>query len=131
MTMGSKFATAIVLAIAVSGGVAQAEQNDQTAETAAVSGATITASEAIASAEKQGKGKVVELTLEGRGTAVVYVITLMDTDGTETNFTVDGKTGAVVETGEAADQGDGDGETRDDNGQGDGSGGDGDGETND
>ena len=134
MTFGTNLAAAILIAASLASGAAHAEQNDQAAETAALAGATVSASEAIAAVEKLGSGKVVELALEGHGTAVVYAITLMNIDGTETNYVVDGKTGAVVETGDARsdDQGDGDGETQDDgpNGHG-GDQGDGDGETND
>jgi uncharacterized membrane protein YkoI len=117
MTFGTNLAAAmIVVAASLEGGVAYAQQNDQAAETAALAGATITATEAIAAVEKAGNGKVVELTLEGHGTAIVYTITLMHPDGSEANYAVDARTGAVVETGEAAsdDQGDGDGEVMDD-----------------
>jgi len=134
MTFGTNLAAAILIAASLVGGAAHAEQNDQAAETSAVAGATVTASEAIAAVEKLGTGKVVELTLEGQGTAIVYAVTLMGTDGTETNYEVDAKTGAVVETGEARsdDQGDGDGETQDDGPGGHGQDqGDGDGEAND
>ena len=134
MTFGTNLAAAILIAASLASGAADAEQNDHAAEASAVAGATVSASEAIAAVEKLGSGKVVELNLEGHGGAIVYAITLMGTDGAETNYVVDAKTGAVVETGEAwsDDQGDGDGETQDDGPNGEGQDqGDGDGETND
>ncbi len=134
MTFRTKLAAAMLIAASLAGGVAHAEQNDQAAETAAVAAATISAGGAIAAVEKLGSGKVVELTLEAHGSAVVYAVTLLNSDGTESNYVVDGKSGAVVETGEAStdEQGDGDGETRDDGPNGhDQDQGDGDGETSD
>lgn len=134
MTFGTDLAAAMLVAVSLASGAAYAEQNDQASETSALAGATVSAGEAIAALEKLGSGKVVELTLEGHGTAIVYVVTLMNTDGTETNYVVDAKSGAVVETGEASsnDQGDGDGEIQDDGPDGHGQDqGDGDGEAND
>ncbi len=134
MTFRTNLAAAILVAASLASGAAFAEQNDQAAETSAVAAATVSATEAIAAVEKLGNGKVVELSLDGHGTGVVYAITLINTEGTETNYVVDAKTGAVVETGEASsdDQGDGDGETQDDGPDGHGQDqGDGDGEAND
>ncbi len=138
---------AAALTIAAFSGVANAEQTDDPAEISALASVTVSATDAIAAAEKAGNGKVVELTLEASG-APHYAITLQAADGTETNYVVDAMTGAAVQVGEAsADNGDGDGETMDDvanaNDQRDGDGetmddgpnandqGDGDGETND
>lgn len=134
MTFRTNFAAAILIAASLASGAAFAEQNDQVAETSALAAATVSATEAIAAVEKLGNGKVVELALEGHGAAIVYSITLMGTDGAETNYVVDAKTGAVVETGEAwsNDQGDGDGEAQNDGPDGHGQDqGDGDGEAND
>lgn len=89
--------------------------------------AKLDAAAAVAAVESVGKGKVVELALQVNGTAVVYAITLMAEDGSETNFVVDAKNGNVVEIGDIwTDEGDGDGETMDDGPQDQG---DGDGET--
>jgi len=136
---------AAVLTLAAFSGVASAQQADDPAEIASLASVSVSAADAIAAVEKIGGGKVVELSLDAAG-AAHYAVTVMATDGTETNYVVDANTGAVVQVGEAwSDKGDGDGETMDDtstdNGDGDGETaddaqgqqdqGDGDGETND
>lgn len=134
---------AAALTLAAFSGVASAQQADDPSEIASLASVTVSATDAIAAAEKAGSGKVVELTLDASG-APHYAITLLAIDGTETNYVVDAMTGAVVQVGEnwsdsgdgeamddgpnANDQGDGDGETNDDGAKASDQG---DGETND
>ena len=136
---------AAALTLAAFSGVASAQQADDPIEIAALAGVSVSATDAVAAVEKLASGKVVELSLEAAG-AAHYAVTVMAADGTEANYVVDARTGAVVQVGDAvSDNGDGDGETMDDaaNDHGGGDGetaddtqgshdqGDGDGETND
>ena len=111
------------------------------AEAAAVGAVSVTLADAIASVEAMNSGKVVEAALVTADATSVYQITTLQPDGTETNYAVDAKSGAVVTTVDQQDEGDdneGGYETRDDGDQGEaneglteGPNGDGDGETQD
>jgi uncharacterized iron-regulated membrane protein len=73
------------------------------AESSASSGATVSVAEAVAAVEANGQGKVVELALAGSASAPVYNVTVQMPDGTESNFTVDAKTGKVAASADVAD----------------------------
>jgi len=124
------YVVAAALTLVAFSGIASAQQSDDPTEIAALASVSVSAADAIVAVEKLGKGTVVELTLETSG-APHYAITTLATDGTETNYVVDARTGAAVEVGEAwSDKDDGDGETMDDGPQSDDEQGS-DGETND
>ncbi|MDB5541443.1 MAG: hypothetical protein JWQ89_3170 [Devosia sp.] len=95
---------AAVLALGLGSGVAFAASSDDSTEVASLAAATVSAADAVASAEKEGAGKVVELTLVDEGGMPVYHVTVLQPDGTEANFSVDAKTGVVTAT--ADDNGD-------------------------
>jgi hypothetical protein len=73
------------------------------ADSSALSGATVSAAEAVAAVEANGRGRVVELALAGPALAPMYNITVQTPDGTESNFTVDAKTGKVASSPDVAD----------------------------
>ncbi len=100
---------------------AQAPTMHEPTEQQAITAATVSATEAVAAAEKLGKGKVTELSLDMEGATPRYRVTLAAADGTETNYMVDATTGMAVlslepkqdQQGQENEQ---DGETADDNG---------------
>lgn len=95
---------------------AQTEAADSdVSEQQALAATKISASEAIATVEAASGGKVVEFTLDVDGTVPSYQVTVLGTDGTESNYLVDAVTGAA--TIAPADQPD----DEQDNGQGEGS----------
>jgi hypothetical protein len=53
----------------------------------------VAAADAVASAETASGGKVVELSLDLEGKTPAYRVTTVSSDGTETNYLVDGLTG--------------------------------------
>ena len=57
--------------------------------------AKVTAAEAVASVEKQAPGQVIELDLGMRGGALAYTVTVLGSNGTESEFLVDAGSGAV------------------------------------
>jgi len=116
-------ATLVLLGLVAAPGLAaaQAPTMNEPTEQQAITAAAVSAAEAVAGAEKLGKGKVTELSLDMEGAAPGYRVTLSAADGTETNYLVDATTGTAtlvlepkqVEQGLDSDQ---DGETADDNG---------------
>jgi uncharacterized membrane protein YkoI len=74
--------------------VAFAAQTDN-AEASALSSVKLNAADAIAAVEANQSGKVVELTLDGNASQPVYRVTTQTSDGTESNFVVDAKSGDV------------------------------------
>lgn len=75
----------------------------ETGEVSALSGVTVTVADAVAAVEAKNGGKVVELTLSGTADAPIYDLTAQMPDGTESNFTVDAKTGVVATSADVAD----------------------------
>lgn len=100
---------------------AQAPTMNEPTEQQAMTTATVSAAQAAAAAEKLGKGKVTELSLDMEGATPGYRVTLVAADGAETNYLVDAITGTATlvlepnrdEQGQDNEQ---DGETADDNG---------------
>jgi hypothetical protein len=82
-------------------------------EAAAISSATVTSAQAIATVEAKSGGKVVELQLTATASAPIYNVTAQLTDGTESNFIVDALTGAVTPSTDVASGNSDDGETAD------------------
>ena len=96
---------AAILALLLVGGAAQAAfaATQSNAEASALSGVTVTIAEAITAVEAKNQGKVVELALAGTATAPTYNVTVQMPDGTESNFTVNAKTGSVTTGTDLAD----------------------------
>jgi uncharacterized membrane protein YkoI len=93
---------------------AYAASGDDSSEVDAMNAATITASDAATTVESQSGGKVVELALVAGTTAPMYQITVLKPDGTEANFTVDAKSGAMVAAKDVGDGNNGATEAEDD-----------------
>ena len=116
-------ATLVLLGLVAAPGLAAARPStmNEPTEQQAITAATVSATEAVAAAEKLGKGKVTELTLDMEGAAPGYRVTLAAADGTETNYLIDATTGTAVlvlepkpdQQGQYNEQ---DGETADDDG---------------
>ena len=119
--MHIKSASPIAIALLIaSGGQAvfaaqTAATSDAALEAGILAGVTVPAADAIAAVETKDTGKVVELTLMSEGPTAVYQLTTLMADGTETNYAVDAKTGAVVTTidthQDSADEGENGGDT--------------------
>lgn len=104
---------ALALTLSALSGAAHAGPTDDQTESAALANVSVTAADAIAAVVKLNGGTVVELSLDASGTPH-YAVSSVASDGSEANFVVDAKTGAVVEVGNAwSDNRGGDGEAMD------------------
>lgn len=130
MHIKSAASLAVALLVATGGYAAFAAQNESAVEAAALDQVTVTLAEAVATVEAQNTGTIVEAALLSESGASVFHITTLQPDGTETNYAVDARTGAVVTTVDVAGEEDDDNEH---NGEGrnEGPNGDGDGESQD
>lgn len=81
--------------------------NTDAAETQAMMGAKLTASEAAKAAADSIGGKVVDVTLEDASGLLVYEVTLIAADGTEIEATVDAMSGAVAKVAATEDNNNG------------------------
>ncbi|HQZ11985.1 MAG TPA: PepSY domain-containing protein [Devosia sp.] len=72
----------------------QSPAND--GETQAIAAVKVSATDAIANVLKQAKGKVVELDLDTLNGVPGYEVTVVDPAGVESNYLVDGISGAVT-----------------------------------
>jgi|GEM_PF-6676127 len=102
--MLTKSAAIVAVLIAMGLGQPAFAATAETSEVSALAATSVTAADATASVEAQSKGKVVELTLATAGASAVYNVTVQMPDGTESNFTVDAKTGAIAPSADAGDK---------------------------
>ncbi|MBN9306007.1 MAG: hypothetical protein BGO82_00750 [Devosia sp. 67-54] len=101
--MRIKLAAVLAFLLAAAASSASFAVTSSSAESSALSGATVSVAEAVAAVEANGQGKVVELALAGSASAPVYNVTVQMPDGTESNFTVDARTGKVAASTDVAD----------------------------
>ncbi len=102
--MLTKSAAIVAVLIAIGAGQQAIAATAETSEVSALAAASVTAADAIASVEAQSKGRVVELALAAAGTSPIYNVTVQMPDGTESNFTVDARTGAIAASADAGDK---------------------------
>lgn len=98
-----KSVSVVVFLMALGAAGAALAVQSTNAETSALSGVTVSVANAVSSVEAKEQGKVVELALAGSPSKPIYNVTVQLPDGTETNFTVDAKTGTVASGSDVAD----------------------------
>ena len=101
--MLSKNAAILALLVAITAGSSAFAAQTAPSEASALASATVTATRAIGTVEAKSHGKVIELALAMDGTSPVYNVTVLLTNGTESNFTVDAMTGTIAPSSDVAD----------------------------
>lgn len=81
---------------AIGPAMAQNQTTPDAAETQAMASATVTLAQASTAAEAKFGGKAIEISLDVIGGTPTYTVSLLATDGSESEALVDARTGTVV-----------------------------------
>lgn len=101
MLKKSAAALAVIMVVGAAQGAFAVQSSNAGIST--VSGVTVSVADAVSAAEAKGQGKVVELALAGTPSQPVYNVTVQKPDGTEGNYVVNAKTGAIALSTDVAD----------------------------